>query len=104
MNRIKNNGKYDDDTITTDGAAGGRVPHGQREGNAEVANEKAMQKLQRFLNKLKQKEEANAKAEEMTAAEKEEILNDIREGLRELKLAREGKLKPRPIEELLHEL
>lgn len=67
-------------------------------------NEKAMQKLQRFLNKLKQKEEANAKAEEMTAAEKEEILNDIREGLRELKLAREGKLKPRPIEELLHEL
>ena len=67
-------------------------------------NEKAMQKLQRFLSKLKQKEEANAKAEEMTAAEKEEILNDIREGLRELKLAREGKLKPRPIEELLHEL
>ena len=67
-------------------------------------NEKAMQKLQRFLNKLKQKEEANAKAEEMTAAEKEEILNDIREGLRELKLVREGKLKPRPIEELLHEL
>lgn len=67
-------------------------------------NEKAMQKLQRFLSKLKQKEEANAKAEEMTAAEKEEILNDIREGLRELKLVREGKLKPRPIEELLHEL
>ena len=33
-----------------------------------------------------------------------EILDDIREGLRELKLAREGKIKSRPIEELLHEL
>lgn len=67
-------------------------------------NEKAMQKLQRFLNKLKQKEEANAKAEEMTAAEKEEILNDIREGLRELKLAREGKIKLQSAREFLHEL
>ena len=67
-------------------------------------NEKAMQKLQRFLSKLKQKEEANAKAEEMTAAEKEEILNDIREGLRELKLAREGKIKLQSAREFLHEL
>lgn len=64
-------------------------------------NQDAMQKLQHFLNKLKRE---NTVQEEMTAEEKEEILNDIRDGLRELKLAREGKLKARPIEELLHEV
>ena len=36
--------------------------------------------------------------------EKEEILNDIREGLRELKLMKQGKLQSRPVEELLNEL
>lgn len=61
----------------------------------------AMKKLQKFLHRLKSEK---AKKEEMSAAEKEEILNDIREGLRELKLVREGKLKSRPIEELLNEL
>lgn len=61
----------------------------------------AMKKLQKFLQHLKSEK---AKKEEMSVAEKEEILNDIREGLRELKLVREGKLKSRPIEELLNEL
>lgn len=42
--------------------------------------------------------------EEMSLEEKEEILNDIREGLRELKLVREGKIKPHTVEELLQEL
>ena len=55
----------------------------------------AMKKLQKVLQRLKK---------EKAAAEKEEILNDIRDGLRELKLVREGKLKSRPIEELLNEL
>ena len=55
---------------------------------ALLDNQEAMRKLQEFLASLK----------------KEEILDDIREGLRELKLAREGKIKSRPIEELLHEL
>lgn len=35
---------------------------------------------------------------------KEEILADIKEGLREVKLMREGKLRGKPIEELLDEL
>lgn len=61
----------------------------------------AMKKLQKFLQHLKSEK---AVKEEMSAAEKEEILNDIREGLRELKLAREGKIKMQTIEELLDEL
>ena len=64
-------------------------------------DKEAMKKLQKFLHRLKSEK---AEKEEMSAAEKEEILNDIREGLRELKLVREGKLKSRPIEELLNEL
>ena len=40
----------------------------------------------------------------MSATEKEEILNDIRDGLRELKLAKEGKIKLQTVEEFLHEL
>lgn len=64
-------------------------------------DKEAMKKLQKFLQQLKSEK---AVKEEMSAAEKEEILNDIREGLRELKLVREGKLKSRPIEELLNEL
>lgn len=61
----------------------------------------AMKKLQKFLHHLKSEK---AKKEEMSAAEKEEILNDIREGLRELKLVREGKIKTQTVEELLQEL
>ena len=61
----------------------------------------AMKKLQKVLQRLKKEKAAK---EEMSAAEKEEILNDIRDGLRELKLVREGKLKSRTIEELLNEL
>ena len=68
---------------------------------ALLDNQEAMRKLQEFLASLKKEEAAEP---EMSAAEKEEILDDIREGLRELKLAREGKIKSRPIEELLHEL
>ncbi len=61
----------------------------------------ALKKLQKVLQRLKKEKAAK---EEMSAADKEEILNDIREGLRELKLAREGKIKLQPIEEFLHEL
>ena len=61
----------------------------------------AMKKLQKFLQRLKSEK---AKKEEMSAAEKEEILNDIRDGLRELKLMKQGKLKSRPIEELFNEI
>lgn len=62
----------------------------------------AMKKLQKVLQRLK-KEKA---AKEATPADddKAEVMNDIREGLRELKLAREGKIKLQTVEEFLHEL
>lgn len=63
-------------------------------------NDEAMKKLQKFLYRLK-----GDKAEkEMSEKEKEEILDDIREGLLELKLMKQGKLKSRPVEELLDEI
>ena len=61
----------------------------------------AMKKLQKYLQRLKSERVAK---EEMSAKEKEEILDDIRDGLRELKLTKQGKLKSRPVEQLLNEL
>lgn len=61
----------------------------------------AMKKIQKYLQLLKSEKAAK---EEMSAAEKEEILNDIRDGLRELKAAREGKFKLQSAREFLHEI
>lgn len=61
----------------------------------------AMKKLQKYIRRLKSEKEAR---EVMTVRDKEEILNDIRDGLREVKLAREGKIKLQTIEEFLNEL
>lgn len=62
----------------------------------------AMKKLQKVLQRLK-KEKA-AKEATTAADDKAEVMNDIREGLRELKLMKQGKLKSRPVEELLNEI
>lgn len=62
----------------------------------------AMKKLQKVLQRLK-KEKA-AKEATPAADDKAEVMNDIREGLRELKLAREGKIKLQTVEEFFHEL
>lgn len=61
----------------------------------------SMEKLQKYLRRLKSKKTAD---EEMTPNEKQEILNDIKDGLQELQLMKQGKLKGRPVEELLNEL
>lgn len=61
----------------------------------------AMKKLQKYLQRLKSERVAK---EEISTKEKEEIMNDIRDGLRELKLKKQGKLKSRPVEDLLNEL
>lgn len=61
----------------------------------------AMKKLQKYIRRLKSEKETR---EVMTVRDKEEILNDIRDGLREVKLAREGKIKLQTIEEFLDEL
>lgn len=59
----------------------------------------AMRKLKRYLGKLISESE-----KEMSRAEKEEVLDSIRQGLIEVRLVKEGKLKSRPVEELLNEL
>lgn len=59
----------------------------------------AMRKLKKYLRKLISESE-----KEMSKAEKEEILDSIRQGLVEVRLVKEGKLKSRPVEELLNEL
>lgn len=40
----------------------------------------------------------------MTVGEKAEVLDDIREGLREVKAAREGKIKLQSARDFLHEI
>ncbi len=62
-------------------------------------NNYAMKRLRAFLKKLK-KEESNV----MTAKDEKEILEGIKEGLREVKLAREGKIQLQTLDELLDEL
>lgn len=67
-----------------------------------MGDTEAMKKLQKVLQRLKKEKaakEANAANED-----KAEVMNDIREGLRELKLMKQGKLKSRPVEELLNEI
>lgn len=59
----------------------------------------AMEKLKKYLRKF-----INNKEKEMSKAEKEEIPDDIRQGFIEVRLVKEGKLKSRPVEELINEL
>lgn len=61
----------------------------------------AMKKLQKYIRYLKSEKEIK---DVVTADDKAEILSDIKEGLRELKLMKSGKLKSRPVEELLNEI
>ncbi|WP_455674687.1 hypothetical protein [Phocaeicola sp.] len=61
----------------------------------------ALKKLQKFLQQLKSEK---TEKEEMSANEKEEILNDIRDGLREVKAAREGKIRMQTAREFLNEI
>lgn len=68
---------------------------------ALLDDNESMKKLHKFLQHLKGEKQAEG---EMTAKEKEEILDDIREGLKELRLMKQGKLQGRPVEELLNEL
>lgn len=68
---------------------------------ALLDDNESMKKLHKFLQHLKGEKQMEG---EMSAKEKEEILDDIREGLRELKLMKQGKLQGRPVEELLNEL
>lgn len=64
-----------------------------------IGDTEAIKKLHKALQRLKKEKAAK---EEMNADE--EALNNIKMGLCELKLMKQGKLKSRPIEELLNEI
>lgn len=66
-----------------------------------MGDTEAMKKLQKMLQRLKKEKAAK---EATVADDKAEVMNDIREGLHELKLMKQGKLKSRPVEELLSEI
>ena len=59
----------------------------------------AMKKLKKYLRKL-----INEREKEMSKAEKQEILDDIRQGLIEVREARRKGIKLRPVEDLLKEI
>jgi len=59
----------------------------------------AMMKLKSFIKDLKKE-----RHKELSKAEKQEVLDDLREAFKELKEVKEGKKESRPIEELLYEL
>lgn len=59
----------------------------------------AMKKLQTFLKELKKE-----KKKEVDTISKEEVLDDLREAFKEVKLAREGNVKLQTWEEFKHEL
>ena len=61
----------------------------------------AMKKLQKYLKRLKSERVAK---EEMSVKEKEEILNDIRDGLREVKVARKSGVRLQSVEDFLNEI
>lgn len=61
----------------------------------------AMKKLQKYLRRLKNERVAK---EEMSAKEKEEILSDIRDGLREVKAARKSGVRLQSVEDFLYEI
>lgn len=62
-------------------------------------NTDALKKLHKYLNKLKKEETSK-----MSKAEKEEILDDIRDGLREAKMAREKKITLQSAQDFLNEI
>ena len=59
----------------------------------------AMKKLKKYLLKL-----INEREKEMSKAEKQEILDDIRQGLIEVREARRKGIKLHPLEDLLKEI
>ena len=53
---------------------------------------------------VKLKDLKKERHKELSKAEKQEVLNDLREAFKELKDVKEGKKESRPVEELLYEL
>lgn len=71
-------------------------------------DDEALKKLRKYIRQLrKERQEATVQEEEqpeMTSEEKQEILNDISEGIKDAKRAMNGEIKLQTIDEFLHEL
>lgn len=69
-------------------------------------DETAMKKLMSFTKKLKREAKQKACDDDnvMTEKDKQEILEEIRQGLIEVKMAKEGKIKLQTWEDFKHEL
>lgn len=65
-------------------------------------NEEALRKVLTFVRKVKRT--GKAASQELTPAEKKEVMDDLREAFRELKLVKEGKLELSTWEDFKHEL
>lgn len=65
-------------------------------------NEDALRKVLTFVRKVKRT--GKAESQELTTAEKKEVMDDLREAFRELKLVKEGKLELSTWEDFKHEL
>lgn len=59
----------------------------------------AMKSLRKFLDDLKGRD-----SDVMTEKERQEVLNDIREGLREVRMARQGKIRLQSARDFLYEI
>lgn len=59
----------------------------------------AMKSLRKFLDDLKGHD-----SDVMTEKERQEVLNDIREGLREVRMARQGKIRLQSARDFLYEI
>lgn len=58
----------------------------------------AMKSLRKFLDELKGRD-----SDVMTEKERQEVLNDIREGLREIRMAQQGKIRLQSARDFLYE-
>lgn len=65
-------------------------------------NEEALRKVLTFVRKVKRT--GKAASQELTPAEKKEVMDDLREAFRELKLVKEGKQELSTWEDFKHEL
>lgn len=65
-------------------------------------NEDALRKVLTFVRKVKRT--GKAESQELTPAEKKEVMDDLREAFRELKLVKEGKLELSTWDDFKHEL
>ena len=66
---------------------------------ALMEDKDAMKSLRKFLDDLKGRD-----SDVMTEKERQEVLNDIREGLREVRMARQGKIRLQSARDFLYEI